>query len=192
MLYEGRLIKMRLRFFGTRPRAYMKYVVCTPEEPIALYNQEVLADLGSHAVDHLGLADRTDVIHFLSHMAPCMSRGSAMSPEDLHNLLMVSGYQHTASDSKYCTPDVLTLLTNSTSNRDSDGAHLLVIKGVLPSKAYKPIPIDVTVSLVAQRQQSAEESRCQDESKVDTKSDRQATYRVNSLRFQITDSNRCI
>ena len=132
----------------------MKYVVCTPKHPLALYAQDTLQELGPCIVQDLKLMERTDIMHFLSYIAPCMSRCEHMRQDVLTNILLISGFQHKDKPSFPKTETTIFTLTGS-----------------LPSKAYIPLPIDITVT---------------------THGDAHASlYCIETMRFQI-DTNKFI
>lgn len=133
----------------------MKYVLCTQKHPLALYDQETLNELGSSTINTLQLLERTDSIHFLSYVAPHMSRGEYMKEENLSNMLLISGFEQPLGCSLFKTEQ-----------------DILTINGVLPSKAYVPLPIDITIK----RNQTSSTS----------------TYCIQTVRFQIIDTNKFI
>ena len=150
----------------------MKVVICTKEEPLALYSQKSLEQLGARDTEeYFKLSERTDVLHLLSYVAPCLGRGEEMSPEALHNLLLVSGFQH---DEK----SVVSATTDGTCKSETQR----VIKGVLPSKAYASLPIEITVVYSGIDEHTVPSSHCH----------HHRLCRVDSLRFQIIEGKRSI
>jgi len=143
----------------------MKYVVCTQQAPLALYDQSTLRDLGPQTVERLKLLERTDTLHFLSYVAPCMGRGDELNPEDLYNLLLVSGFQH--------DEEPVTMMTQDQR----------VIKGMLPSKSYPSLPVEISIIVASSDDQKKEDSpQCHRNQKL----------RMDSMRFQIIDAHKCI
>lgn len=145
-----------------RANFIMKYVVCTQQEPLALYSQSTLKDLGHCNIDHLKLLERTDVVHFLSYVAPCMGRGDAMKPHALHNLLLVSGFQ--CNDEKSV-------------GSQAECQSSFTMRGNLPSKAYPTLPVEVTVTVSESTETNKSHAQCHH------------WCRVSSLRFQIIDAH---
>lgn len=113
----------------------MKYVSCTPEKPLAIYDDDTLRDLGKECVDRLKLLDRADVIHLLSYLAPFLDRRDTMTPELLHNRLLVAGFEY-ATESSYI--DAI-----ATPIQKSSAHQTLSVRGVMPSKAFPPLPMEI-------------------------------------------------
>lgn len=175
----------------------MKFVVCTRDAPLALYDQSTIAKLGGGGggggggdrlhqqgcADHLKLMERTDALHFLSYVAPCLSRGDVMTTQQLDNLLIVSGLTRRDVGTDDCTA------------AGGGGMHgaLLVIQGRLPSKLYADMPVDITVETVALQSDGSRNSTIDglDEG-VDNGSTavhmKHKLLRLQSLKFEITDA----
>lgn len=172
----------------------MKYVVCTQKAPLALYDQSTLRDLGPMNVEHLKLLERTDTMHFLSYVAPCMGRGDDMSPETLHNLLLVSGFQqqHDEKSVMVLAMDsaAMPAITGGGGGDASSCCHRETqhaIKGILPSKTYPSLPVEISIILTVTDSDAGTKKE-----EVPSSQCGHVVCRVDSLRFQITDAHRCI
>ena len=109
----------------------MRYVSCTAKAPMALYEPRTLRQLGERCVEHLKLLERTDTIHFLSYVGPVLARGTAMRIDEVLNLLLIAGFEKREEEER-------------SSNRRS-----LLLKGLLPSKPFEDLPIEVHLVVVA-------------------------------------------
>lgn len=159
----------------------MKYIVCTQQEPLAIYSQDTLRDLGQHSVDQMKLLERADVMHFLSYVAPCLGRCDRMGREALHNLLLVSGFQHGDTKGANATHaggqaessfDCMVPVENQ-SYQATAGPSVITIQGLLPSKVFPSLPVEI--KLVGNNGGPLG-----------------VVYYIDSLRFQIIDAHRSI
>ena len=174
----------------------MKYVICTRDAPMALYDQGTLESLGKETLLHMGLMQRTDTLHLLSYLAPVLARGERLCRTSLDNLLLVSGFEKCDIDGngkggghdrmvKAQQYGIVGGLVDSS----------LSMRGLLPNKVYPSLQIEITLKVVESSNTDHAPTEDSPEyggggialtSDVDT---RQLMYCFQSIRFQIIDTH---
>ena len=135
---------------------------------MALYEPRTLSHLGERCVEHLKLLERTDTIHFLSYVGPVLARGPAMRIDEVLNLLLIAGFEKREEKEE--------------EKRSSSNSKSLLLKGLLPSKPFEDLPIEVHLVVVAVAVSEEEEEEEETAAPLQEK-----LYFIEAVKFQASE-----